>query len=69
MIPRPSDFEELVIFAMAHYDASPERAETIVTNHPDALRAEMEKANAEKETAPKEESSTAQTEKSDTPAE
>jgi len=68
-VTRPDDFEELVLFAMA-YEASAERAETIVTNHADAVRAEMEKAkNAEKETAPKKESGAAQTEKSDTPAE
>lgn len=68
MIPRPADFEDLVLFAMAAYEASPERAETIVTNHADAVRAEMEKANAEKETAPKKESGAAETAKPDTPA-
>lgn len=65
---QPEDFAALVSFAMKHYDASAERAETIATNHPDALRAEMEKANAEKETAPKEESGAAETAKPDTPA-
>jgi hypothetical protein len=68
-VTRPDDFDALVLFAMAAYEASAERAETIVTNHADAVRAEMEMANAEKETAPKKESGAAQTEKSDTPAE
>jgi hypothetical protein len=69
-VTRPADFDALVLFAMAAYEASAERAETIVTNHADAVRAEMEKAkHAEKETAPKKESGAAQTEKSHTPAE
>jgi hypothetical protein len=68
-VTQPADFDELVAFAMAHYDASAERAATIAANHPDALRAEMEKVNAEKETAPKEEGGAAQTEKSDPAAE
>jgi len=66
-VTRPEDFDALVLFAMAAYEASAERAETIVTNHADAVRAEMEMANAEKEKAPKEKSGA--TEKSDTPAE
>lgn len=41
---RPQDFDALVSFVMARYDASMERAETIVTNHIDAVRAEMEQA-------------------------
>lgn len=41
---RPADFDALVLFAMAAYEASAERAEAIVTNHADAVRAEMEQA-------------------------
>jgi hypothetical protein len=43
-VTRPQDFDALVSFVMARYDASQERAETIVTNHADAVRAEMEQA-------------------------
>ena len=69
---RPADFDALVLFAMARYEASAERAEVIATNHADDLRAEMEQAkgasDGEKKEAPEKESGAAQTEKSDTPA-
>jgi hypothetical protein len=64
----PAISDELISF-LVDQGHGLERAQQIAGNHPDAVRAEMEKANVEKKAAPKKKSGATETAKPDTSAE